>query len=186
MFDFLKKKKVDTLNITDFNEAINAINIFMLLSEWGKAKKSLEEVKTKEQNSYEKLIDNLDKQDKEFAEKEKRMQLEIYKKKIEKLKILEGKLEINEQKYYKKQEHDKFELRFKKIKTELDALLGKGRNEQAINLLQNFLEENKDNDSVISFFNKEKKIIVKNIENVKKIELEKVKKNARLEALKLI
>jgi len=55
-----------------------------------------------------------------------------------------------------------------------------------MNLLQKFLEENKENSIVIKFYNSQKKNIQKNIEKQRKEEQEKLKRNAKNEALQLI
>ena len=53
-------------------------------------------------------------------------------------------------------------------------------------LLQNFLEENKDNYRVIQFFNTEKKALQKHIDKQRHIEEKKFKDNAKMQAMKLI
>jgi len=55
-----------------------------------------------------------------------------------------------------------------------------------MNLLQKFLEENKENSIVIKFYNSQKKRIQKSIEKQRKEEQEKLKRNAKNEALQLI
>jgi hypothetical protein len=52
--------------------------------------------------------------------------------------------------------------------------------------LQKFLEENAEKNTVIAFFNKEKKSIQKHIERQKKTDEDKFKDNARMQAMKLI
>jgi hypothetical protein len=52
--------------------------------------------------------------------------------------------------------------------------------------LQKFLEENKDNNRVIKFFNVEKKKLQKIIEKQKNIDEQKFKDNAKMQAMKLI
>jgi serine phosphatase RsbU (regulator of sigma subunit) len=75
---------------------------------------------------------------------------------------------------------------FRIIKNEIEVLTWNRKNTQALNLLQKFLEENKDKTIVIKFFNKEKKHILKNIEKEKKTSSDKIKENARQEAMRLI
>jgi hypothetical protein len=63
MFGFLKTKVVDNESIKEFDGAIRAINIFIMLSEWEKAKKALKEIEYKEKNSLNLILDELDKMD---------------------------------------------------------------------------------------------------------------------------
>gem|GEM_PF-3206611 len=55
-----------------------------------------------------------------------------------------------------------------------------------MNLLQKFLEENKENSIVIKFYNREKKKVQLSIEKQRKEEQEKLRRNAKNEALQLI
>jgi hypothetical protein len=55
-----------------------------------------------------------------------------------------------------------------------------------MNLLQKFLEENKENSIVIKFYNREKKRVQVSIEKQRKEEQEKLRRNAKNEALQLI
>lgn len=186
MFRLFKKKKVNTQKIRDFNEAVNAINVFILLSEWEKARHSLTEVRVKEKESFDMLMEKINKEDDKYNQKEKDKQIRLLKKRNLILDRLEHTLDVKEKNYKDKAEINKFKIRFKKIKQEIVALSGNKKNTQALNLLQKFLEENKEKKEVLRFFNKEKKSILKSIEKNRKKEQDKIKKNARLEALKLI
>ena len=186
MFTFFKRKKIIEQEITNFNEVLKAINIFILLSEWSKAKFALSEIKVKENESFNILIKKIDTDWKIYWNKEKEKQIKIYKKKVNKLTALENKLIENERKYYIRAEKEKFSIRFNKIKDEIDILVGKWKHKEWLNLLHSFLEENKDKNSIIKYFNKEKKYILKNIEKSKKNERKKLKENTKLEALTLI
>jgi hypothetical protein len=53
-------------------------------------------------------------------------------------------------------------------------------------LLQKFLEENKEKDIAIDFYNSQNKKIQKSLEKQKKYEQDKIKRNTRYEALSLI
>jgi serine phosphatase RsbU (regulator of sigma subunit) len=83
-------------------------------------------------------------------------------------------------------EIERFKIRFKKIKNEIESLTWNKKNSQALWLLQKFLEENNENTSVIKFYNNEKKIILKNIEKTNEKKEEIIKNNARLDAMTLI
>jgi len=99
---------------------------------------------------------------------------------------VELKLRIEEEKYDEKVLAQKFKIKFKKIREEINLLSKTGKNQEALSLLTNFVEANKDNFIVIQFFNKEKKSLHRKIEKDRKKEEVKLKKDARLEAEKLI
>jgi len=63
MFGFLKRKKVNTEEVKAFDSALKATNIFIMLSEWEKAKKALDEIEYKEKDSLNEILDKLDKLD---------------------------------------------------------------------------------------------------------------------------
>ena len=194
MFWFFRKKTQEEIaNIKNFNEAIKTIKMFIATSEWKKADKAIEEIKEKEKKAFESLIEWLvkdieNKSDVErfWIDKTREKYRKTYDerlKKLEKLKIKKDKLE---KKYIEKQEIARFKIRFEKIKEELEHLIATNRGNEALSILQNFLEENKSKRIVIDFYNKEKKIIQRAIEKERKKQEEKLKENAKLEALKLI
>lgn len=185
-FWFFFKTNVVANNIKEFDEAIKAINIYILLSEWDKAKQAIEEIEKKEQDSLNMLLDKLRKDLSKESIKVKNELIRENSIKIKKLNKIKEKLKIKEEKYLKNEEEERFKIKFKIIKDEIDILTWNKKNSQAINLLQNFLEEHKDKSIVINFYNKEKKIILKNIENEKEKYENLIKQNARTEALNLI
>jgi len=185
-FSLFKRKKINNENIKKFQEVTKAINIYILLSEWEKAKQAIKEVEEKEQQYLQKLLNNFRNDKSPESEKIKSNLIKENTKKIEELKTLKQKLEKKEKIYLEKEEKERFKMRFKIIKDEIKALTWNKKNSQALNLLQKFLEENKDKTIVIKFFNKEKKHILKNIDKERKKWQEKVKENARHEAMKLI
>jgi len=63
MFNFLKKTEINSEKIKEFNGVIKAINIFILISEWEKAKKALTEIEIKEKESLRILLEKIDKED---------------------------------------------------------------------------------------------------------------------------
>ena len=188
MFGFLKKKKVDANSIEAFDSAIEAIEIFMSLSEWEKARKALDEVETKEKESLDYIVDKLSKKtDAEGINKKEIEKLKgLYKKKEAQINNLRDKLKEAERIYNKNIDNERFKVRFKKIKEEVENLVWKKEVDAALSILKKFLEENADNASVVKFYNTEKKKVLKVKEKVDKEKEEKIKKDAEAEAMALI
>jgi len=188
MFGFWKKKEVDLKSIKEFNGWIKAIKVFMVLSEWDKAKKALNEIRMKEKESLNDLMTKLDESNDQnwINQKEKTKLLKTNKKNKVILDKLKNSIDIKEEKYITKRENKRFKVRFKKIKDEINSLIWSKKNEQAMSLLQKFLEENSENSSVIKFFNKEKKKILKDKEKNKREVQAKIRVSAQLEAMNLI
>lgn len=188
MFDFFKKKKVDNDSIEAFDSAINAVDIFMSLSEWEKARKALDEIKTKEKESLEYIIDKLStKKDKEWINKVEIARLkDVFKGKEVKLKKLKEELKNKERLYNKDIDNERFKLRFKKIREEINSLVWSKQVDAALSILKKFLEENAENALVVKFYNEEKKKVLKIKEKVDKKKEDKVKKDAQSEAMSLI
>jgi len=186
MFNFFKKnKKINTDNVRGFNRVLSTIKSFIFIEEWENAYNAIKEIKAKEKLAYEELMKKITDSNKiDLIEKEK--QTNIYKKRIIELDKLEVLTKNNEEKFNTKVENKKFKIRFEQIRGEIQKLSKTNKNSEALNLLTNFLEEHKDKDKVIAFFNKEKKIILKWIEKQRKQEAEKIKHNVRLEAMKLM
>ena len=184
---FKKKKKIETKNIKEFNDWIKAIDYFIATEDWENSKKAIGEIRIKEKKAYNGLIQKIEEDDKSsINDTEKKKQIRIYNSKIKILDELSKKTEDKEKKYNDKIEKERFKIRFTKIKNEITVLFKTNKNNEALNLLSNFLEENKKNKLVINFYNKEKKKILKNLEKERRAEEEKMKKNTKLEALKLI
>ncbi|QFR39542.1 serine/threonine-protein phosphatase [Candidatus Gracilibacteria bacterium 28_42_T64] len=186
MFNIFKKKKINTQAVKSFNEVVKTIDIFIRLSEWEKARMALAEIRNKEKKSLADLMIKIESEDKLFSEKEVIKQNKFYKKKLVSLDKLEETLIKTEKKFHDDIQNQKFKIRFKSIKTEIELLAGGKKHTEAMNLLQKFLEENKEKDIVIKFFNKEKKILLKKLEKHKGLEQEKIKRNAKSEAMNLI
>ncbi len=181
-----KKHDIDTSSMHGYKEAIKAITLFSASKDWKKTYKAIEEIKTKEKASYDALVAKLSKDDHDINNSAKLKQQKLFKKKMEELEKLKKDATEKEAKYNKIEDEKRFKLRFKKIKKELILLSKTGKHDLAINLLSVFLEENKDKVMVVDFYNKEKKKILVEKEKNKKTEAEKIKKNAKLEALRLI
>ncbi len=188
MFGLFKNKKVDTGNIKQFDSALKAIEIFIMLSEWEKWKKALKEIEYKEKDSLAIILDKIDqKDDKDWVnEKEKIRLTNELKKKQKKLNDLYAILEKKEEKYNQNVDAERFKIRFKKIKDEIEVLMWNRKSDNALALLQKFLEENAEKPSVVRFYNKEKKTILKSLEREKRKRDEKMKNDAKLEAMALI
>lgn len=187
MFSLFKNKEKNLEKVNWYKQAIKMIKFFMATYDWEKAKDAIEEIKEKELRWYNELIENLNTQDDELLIwKEKNRQNKIYEEKVQELNALENKLEKLKINYEEQREKDRFKVRFTNIKKELNILIRKNKGEAAINLLNQFLDENKNKEIVIKFYNKEKKYILKNLKKFKKVEDDKLKQNAKLEAMKLI
>ncbi len=180
-------KKVETQKIKNYKAAIKTIEIFISTYEFAKAEKALNEISIKEETSYRDLMDNIEQTDEnELITKEKEKIKDKYKKKQKEIEKLIEECKEEKQKYETEIEKQRFDIRFKNIKKETNHLAKTWKASSAIKLLQNFLKENPWNKFVIDFYNKEKKIILKQIEKDREKEEEKLKQNAKIEALKLI
>lgn len=188
MFNFFKKtKKINTLEIKEFNSAIKAVEVYIALYDWEKAKNAIEEILKKEEEALNYIINKI-KSDDSIVEKDSIIEKEKsdFINKREKVEKIKNKLELLEIKYIEKENKERFKIRFKKIKEEINWLIGTKNYQQAMWLLQSFLEENKWNDVVMTFFNKEKKIIQNDIERQRKKEKDKIHSDTKFEALELI
>ena len=172
--------------IRRYSDAIKSIKTLSYLKEWEKAKNLIKEIKSVEKTALDNLLDKLEKEWDELSiEWYKKKQLSEFKKKEKQLeKILEN-INDNEKKYIEERNKEKFKIRFKKIKNEIELLSKTWKSQQALNLLRSFLSDNKDNSLVIKFYNKEKHRILKNIEAQKKKAKEKLERNIKAEAMVL-
>lgn len=186
MFGFWKKKEVDSSKIKNYKDALEAIRIFILLSEWKKARHALDEIRLKEKQSFDELLDKIDIDNSVFAEKQRLKIVADYKSKERHLAKLEQTITKKEDAHNDKKLREQFKLRFKNIKTEIHNLVWNTHYDEAMQVLQNFLEENKDNFRVIQFFNTEKKALQKHIDKQRQTEEKKFKDNAKMQAMKLI
>jgi len=176
-----QKKQVKAETIKNFKDALRAIKTYVYIQEWEKAEHAITEIKEKEANAFSNLKKNLKSNYKETQKQEKiyaRNQLEIEK--------IGKRLTLEKFKYEAKVEKERFAIRFEKIKEGIDKLTKTGKNTEALNLLTHFLEENQERTSVVTFYDKEKKKILKNIQKKQKKDKSKVKVSAEAEALRLI
>ena len=173
--------------IKKYEDAIKSIKTLILLKEWKEARKAITEIRKIEKNSFDNLLTRLEKEwDTIEFESEKRKQLKIYNKKDSQLEKLLQKINKLEKIENEKIENEKFKIRFKRIKSEVEILTKTWKNPEALNILKHFLEENKQNSSVIKFYNEEKGKILKRIEKAKEIKEKKLQQNIKLEASQLI
>lgn len=181
MFSIGKKKQVQETNIKTFKDAVNAIKVFIYIKDWTKAEKAINEIRDVEKHAFsvleEKLKDN-------YSESEK--QKKKYEKNKKIIDTLASKLSLQRKKYEREIEEERFKIRFWKIKQEIKKLVATGKNNEALNLLTHFLEDNREKPAVVTFYDKEKKKILKSIEAKKKKDEKKEKYNAEMEALKLV
>jgi K+ transporter len=132
MFGFKKKKQIDEIKIQSYKDAIEAVEVFMQIYEWEKSRNALFEIKSKEKSSLEQLIQKIDEEDNVQAENEKAKLMTDYKKKEIQLAKLEAKLDKEEEKYKTASEAEKFKVRFKKIKDEIENLVSNKRASDAL------------------------------------------------------
>ena len=112
-------------------------------------------------------------------------QQKIYDKNKKILEKLKQEYEVKKFKYENEIERKKFQVRFESMKKEIKSLYLTGKNADALNLLNSFFEENKNQPQIVNYYTSEKKKILKNIERSKEKERSKIKENAELEALRL-
>lgn len=177
---FGRKKEVHIDKVRNFKEALRAIKTYIYLKEWEKAKNAIDDVKNKEEFAFseleEKIRDNY---------KELQKQRALYNKNIKTIITLEKKYEIEKIRYERKIESERFKIRFASIKKEIKKLISTAQNNEAINLLTHFLEENQNRSEVVNFYSKEKKKILKSIQRSQKKDKQKIEDNAEIEAIKL-
>jgi len=109
MFNIFKKKKkqIDTIAATNFNNVLKVIEDFILFEEFNKASLAINEVIEKENESFKIYIEKVE-------EKNKKKELENFKKKLEKLYKLKEKNDEKKRKYEIKilQKRKKEEIKF--------------------------------------------------------------------------
>ena len=177
----LFRRKVNTQDVKAFESAVNAINIYVALSDWEKAKMAAHEIISKEKKSLENLIQN-NSGDKKFEKKN----IAIFEKKEEKIKKLLAKIELLEKDYNDKIKIERFNVRIKSMKKEIDKLISQSKTNDALTLLNSFYKENENEISIINFYKKEK-IVIQRAINKKIWRLDdRTKTNAKLEAMTLI
>lgn len=176
----IKTQHISAENVRTLKDALGAIKWYIYVQEWIKAESAIKHVIQKEQEAFEELEYKI-KDD--FHELQK--QRKIYEKNKRIISKLEKDYEIKKIKYERKIEWERFKVRFNSIKKEIKKLWGLWKNNEALNLLTHFLEDNKQRTEVVTFYSKEKKKILRNIQKGQKKDKKKIQDNAELEAIKL-
>jgi len=109
-----------------------------------------------------------------------------FKKKLTSLEKLKQKLDEKKQKYQQEIKSKKLKIEKENIKKQVKANIKEGKTNDAVFILNAYLERNKDNVDIINYVNKEKVILNKIIEKNKKIIEAEIKKDTFLEARELI
>lgn len=207
MFWLFKRKQVDLDKIKDYKQALKAIKIFWILGEWQNAYNSINEIRRKEEEAYRKVINEIDivstaNNDLDSPEsidnkaantpkvvmsyKEKEKLTSNYDTKLKELKEIEDELKEKEIKAKQKYEAKRFAIRIKNLEKDIEYLLKTNKTPEAMLILTDFLEANKENSKAIIFYNKKRAVIMKNAERNKLQEEKNLKQNTKLEAMKLI
>jgi len=177
---FGKKKQIHVEKIHTLSDALKAIRTYIYLLEWEKALSAIDDIKQKEEEAFSDLEVKI-KDDFKELQKQRR----IYEKNKALIGKVEKEYEIKKIKYDRKIETQRFKVRFWSIKNEIKKLVGLRKNNEALNLLTHFLEENTGRTEVVTYYSKEKKRILKNIKKSQKKDKKKVQDNAELEAIRL-
>ena len=177
---FGRKKQVNLENVKTFKDALKVIKTYIYLQEWEKVQAAITDIKKKEVDAFKELEYKI--RD-DFTEVQK--QRKIYEKNLALVEKLEKKYEIQKIKYDRKIDSDRFKVRFNKIKQEIKKLISLWKNNDALNLLTHFLEDNKSRSEVVTYYAKEKKRILANIKKRQQKDKKKIQDNAELEAIRL-
>ncbi len=180
MFWFLKrKKKINTEEINNFNKAIKVIEDFILLEEFENAELAIQEIKSKENESFKIYIESV-------SEKNKKEELTRFKEKLIKLDTLKEKKDKYKLKYEQKIKLQKIKIAKQDLIQQLKANKSEWKFTESLMLLNKYLEKYHSDVNAISYVNKEKAIIHKLIEKNKQLKENEIRKNAFLEAKQLI
>lgn len=180
MFGFWRKKTVELEKIRTLSDALRAIKTYIYLEEWEKWKSAITNLKEDEKNAYDELTYKIRDNYKEILKHKK-----TYEANIRKIEKLERKLEYNERMYHQKSEKERFKIRFEKIRQEITKLSQTWNNTEALNLLNHFFEETQSHSEVLSYYTKQKKLILKNIKKKQIADRKKISANKELEAIKI-
>jgi serine phosphatase RsbU (regulator of sigma subunit) len=175
-----KKQHIKVENVHTLKDALRAIKWYIYIQEWTKTESALKQIIEKEQEAFSELEYKI-KDD--FHELQK--QRKIFEKNKNLISKLEKECEIKKIKYERKIEWERFKVRFNSIKKEIKKLWGLWKNNEALNLLTHFFEDNQQRTEVVTFYSKEKKKILRNIKKGQKKDRKKIQDNAELEAIKL-
>lgn len=177
---FGQKKQVIVENIHTFADAVKAIKTYIYLQEWEKAKSAIEDIQLKEKTAFAELEYRIKDNYRELQK-----QRHIYEKNIKTIEWLQKDYEVKKITYERSIDAQRFKVRFKKIQEEIRKLSVSKNNSDALNLLNHFLEENKDRPEVVTYYAKEKKKILTTIKKNQEKDKRKIHDNEELEALRL-
>lgn len=181
MFNLFKRKKkqINTDQVKDFNNILKVIEDFIIFEEFDKAQKAINEILSKENESFKYYIETI-------PEIEKKEKLEDFKNKIEKIEKLKIKNDEKKAKYenYIKQKKKKQEIIFIKKKTK--ELIWTWNFNEAIILINNLVEKNIKDIKIINLSNNLKKNISKHMEKYKIKKEKEIQKDTLKEAQELI
>ncbi len=177
---FGRKKQVRLENVKTFKDAIKVIKTYTYLQEWDKALSAIEDIKNKEDAAFKELEYKI-RDDQQELQKQRK----IYTKNISLIEKVEKDYEVKKIKYERKIESERFKVRFGKIKQEIQKLTSQGKNNDALNLLTHFLEDNQERSEVVTYYARQKKKILASIKKHQKKDKQKIQDNAELEAIKL-
>jgi hypothetical protein len=181
MFGLFKKKNknIDTSKINSFNKALKVIEDFIDLEEFQKAQSAINEIREKENDSFQKFVEGL-------KEDERKKEVEKLKQTMSRIEKLKKKLDKNKEIYDKNFKNKRKEIEKKQIEKNINDLIGKKDVINASNLINDYLEKNHNNVEVIKYVNKKRKELTNLIEKQKKIREKEIKNDAILEAKILI
>lgn len=181
MFNIFKRKKkvINTDEIKNFNNVLKVIGDFIYYEDYTKADRAINEVLSKENESFKTYIE-------EVEEKNKKQELKKFKEKLDKIHALKEKLDNKKQKYEIsiKERKKKEELKF--TKKQVEDLVWKHNFDEAISFLNILLEKHKNDIEIINYINKEKKNINKVIEKYKTKKENEIRNDAYKQAQELI
>ena len=178
MFWSSAQDKLNKENIDNFNSVLAAIKTLIALQAWDKVATSILDIRQKEKDALNIAIRHSpaeeDKLTKVHADKEKKI------KKLENIYLKKSRI------YKEKVEKQKLKIQLQRIKSELNSLVKSLRYKEALSILTNFLEENRWNTMVSSFYNSEKKKLRKKIVLQERRESKRLEQNTQIEAQKLL
>lgn len=177
---FGRKKEVHIDSIKTLQDALKAIKTYIYLQEWEKAKSAIEDIRSKEKVAFEELEYKIKDDYRELQKQRK-----IFEKNMLYVVKLERSYELTKVQYERKVDAQRFKIRFSKIQEEIKRLSVTKNNSDALNLLNHFLEENKERSEVVTYYAKEKRRILKTIKKNQEKDKRKIRDNEELEAIRL-
>jgi len=157
-----KHRKVDSKNIKAFNTAVYAIKDFIYFKDWEKAFLWIEEIRKKEQKGLETRMKWKSAESKEYKEELKKVTERLWT-----LDRLSVKLKKEKEKYEHQLENKKLKERLANVEERYNLYINSKKFDEAMIVINKFLEDFPSNDKVINYVSKKKKELKKN-QNKKK------------------